>query len=318
MDDKILNIKSYLEKSISAEIQIAPLEKAAKQALPVLITSMYQLLRCRLLDVDMCLLLSKEADIAPMRAKKHCDIVRSALNMHVAVVLQDVKPYNLHRLIQAHVNLIIPGRQLFLPSMLMDLRPPRNPVDMKGRPMPVMAQCIVLYHLQKRNLNGLSAQPIAKLMGVSYPNINRAIKWLADNQFVTLSKTREKNLTFISEGGELWQQVLPVLQTPVERVLRTDAALDAPVCGEEALAEMTMLAGPDCHCWAISRQASQTLAPSLSKEFGDHIVEVWKYNPQLLAEDGKVDILSLYLSLRDAEDERVHKEVNRLLKEWKW
>ena len=177
---------------------------------------------------------------------------------------------------------------------------------------------MVLYHLQKKSLNGLSAQPIAELMGVSYPTINRAIKWLSDNGFVTLAKSREKQLTFIHEGYELWQQALPMLQTPIERVLRTDAMLHTAVCGEEALAEMTMLAEPNHHCWAISKQNAQELAASLDKEFGDHIVEVWKYDPQLLTEDGKVDVLSLYLSLRDTEDERVHKEVNQLIKERKW
>ena len=318
MDDNIINIKDYVEKMVGGEVMIQPLDDAAKRTLPILITSMYQLLECRLLGTEVCLLCCKNADVTPMQLKKHCNIVQDKLAMHTVVVLTEVKPYNLTRLIQARVNLIVPGRQLFIPSLLMDLRPQRNPVDMKNQPMTVMAQCIVLYHLQKKNLNGLSAQPIAELMGVSYPTINRAIKWLSDNGFVTLNKSREKLLTFIREEGELWHQALPFLQSPIERVLRTDAILHTPICGEEAIAEMTMLAEPNHHCWAVSKQDAQELAPSLSKEFGDNIVEVWKYDPRILAEDGKVDMLSLYLSLRDAEDERVHKEVNQLIKERKW
>ena len=318
MDDNILNIKTYIESTTKAEVQIRQLEDEAKKALPLFITSMYQLLRCQLLGVDVCLLCCKNADVTPMQLKKHCEIVQDKLAMHTAVVLTKVKPYNLTRLIQAHVNLIVPGRQLFMPSLLMDLRPQRNPVDMRNQPMTIMAQCMVLYHLQKQRLNGLSAQPVAELMGVSYPTINRAVKWLADNGFVTLAKSREKQLTFIHEGYELWQQALSFLQTPVERVLHTDAVQHSPICGEEALAEMTMLAEPNHHCWAISKQDAQGLSASLSKEFGDHIVEVWKYDPRLLAEDGKVDVLSLYLSLRDVEDERVHKEVNQLMMERKW
>ena len=318
MDDNILNIKTYIESATRTEVQIWPLEDDAKKTLPLFISGMYQLLHCQLLGAEVCLLCCKKADVTPMQLKKHCDIVQDRLEMHTAVVLTEVKPYNLTRLIQAHVNLIVPGRQLFMPSLLMDLRPQRNPVNMKDQPMTVMAQCMVLYHLQRKNLNGLSAQPIAELMGVSYPTINRAIKWLSDNGFVTLAKSREKQLTFIHEGYELWQQALPMLQTPIERVLRTDAAMHTPICGEEALAEMTMLAEPNHHCWAISKKDAQELAPSLDKEFGDHIVEVWKYDPRLLAEDGKVDVLSLYLSLRDTTDERVHKEVNQLIENRKW
>ena len=309
MDVNVQNISNYIEKVVGAEVQIEPLDKAKKQALPVLITNAYQLLQCQLLGAEVSLMVCKDANATPMQLKKHCAIVERALEMHAAVVLPEVKPYNMKRLVDARVNTIVPGRQLFLPSLLMDLRVQRNPVDMQGKPMPVMAQVVVLYHLQKHSLNGMSAQPIAELMGVSYPNINRAVKWLADNRFVELSPGREKQMRFISEGKELWEQALPVLQSPIERVLRTDRMLDAYVCGEEALAELTMLAEPQERHWAISKQEAQQLGAELHKEFGEHVVEVWRYNPKLMGENGMVDRLSLYLSLRDTEDERVRKEV---------
>ena len=313
MDVNVQNISNYIEKVVGAEVQIEPLDKAKKQALPVLITNAYQLLQCQLLGAEVSLMVCKDANATPMQLKKHCAIVERALEMHAAVVLPEVKPYNMKRLVDARVNTIVPGRQLFLPSLLMDLRVQRNPVDMQGKPMPVMAQVVVLYHLQKHSLNGMSAQPIAELMGVSYPNINRAVKWLADNRFVELSPGREKQMRFISEGKELWEQALPVLQSPIERVLRTDRMLDAYVCGEEALAELTMLAEPQERHWAITKQETQQLGAELHKEFGEHVVEVWRYNPKLMGENGMVDRLSLYLSLRDTEDERVRKEVKGLV-----
>ncbi len=313
MDVNVQNISNYIEKMVGAEVQIEPLDKAKKQALPVLITNAYQLLQCQLLGAEVSLMVCKDANATPMQLKKHCAIVERALEMHAAVVLPEVKPYNMKRLVDARVNTIVPGRQLFLPSLLMDLRVQRNPVDMVGKPMPVMAQVVVLCHLQKQNLNGMSAQPIAELMGVSYPNINRAVKWLADNRFVELSPGREKQMQFIHEGKELWEQALSVLQSPIERVLRTDRMLDAYICGEEALAELTMLAEPQERHWAITKQEAQQLGAELHKEFGEHVVEVWRYNPKLMGENGMVDRLSLYLSLRDTEDERVRKEVKGLV-----
>ncbi|MBR3408729.1 MAG: hypothetical protein IKG86_07805 [Paludibacteraceae bacterium] len=313
MDVNVRNISEYIEKMVGAEVQIEPLDKAKRQALPVLITNAYQLLQCQLLGAEVSLMVCKDANATPMQLKKHCAIVERALEMHAAVVLPEVKPYNMKRLVDARVNTIVPGRQLFLPSLLMDLRVQRNPVDMVGKPMPVMAQVVVLYHLQKHSLNWMSAQPIAELMDVSYPNINRAVKWLADNGFVELSLGREKQMQFIHEGKELWEQALPVLQSPIERVLRTDRMLDAYVCGEEALAELTMLAEPQERHWAITKQEAQQLGAELHKEFGEHVVEVWRYNPKLMGENGMVDRLSLYLSLRDTEDERVRKEVKGLV-----
>lgn len=313
MKVNVQNISEYIARTVGEEVQIYPLDKAKKQALPILITNSYQLMHCHLLGAEACLMVCKDAEATPMQLKKHSAIVENTLKMHAAVVLPEVKPYNMKRLVEARVNTIVPGRQLFLPSLLMDLRVQRNPVDMEGKPMPVMAQAIILYHLQRRCLNGLSAQPIAELMGVSYPNINRAVKWLADNHFVELTPSREKQMTFIRSGRELWEQALPVLQSPIERVMRTDRVLEAPICGEEALAELTMLAEPQEHHWAISKQEAQQLGADLNKEYGEHVVEVWRYDPMLLAKDGMVDNLSLYLSLRKAEDERVRKEAKGLI-----
>ena len=74
-----------------------------------------------------------------------------------------------------------------------------------------------------------------------------------------------------------------------------------------------MLAEPQEHHWAISKQKAQQLGADLHKEFGEHVVEIWRYDPKLMGENGMVDRLSLYLSLRNAEDERVRKEIKGIL-----
>jgi hypothetical protein len=51
---------------------------------------------------------------------------------------------------------------------------------------------------------------------------------------------------------------------------------------------------------------------------GEVEVEVWKYNPALLSESGVVDRLSLYLLLKDYDDERVQIELEHMIHEIKW
>ena len=319
MRDNILHIKSYLSEMMGAEVAITALPNSQKKQLPVLITESYDLYECLLMGVNVCLLICRDSGATPIRLKKHCDLAQKTLGVHVAVVLNEVKPYNLQRLIAARVNFIIPGRQLFLPSLLMDLRKPRNVINTEGTKMPIMAQCMLLYHLEKQSLNGLSAEPIAELLNVSYPTISRAVKWLHENHFVTFSAGREKQISFVKEGQELWQDAEPLMQSPVDRVLHTDVELDALIGGEEALAERTMLAEPNHRCWTISKQQAQELKSVLNNEFGDHLVEVWIYDPYLLSQDGEyVDTLSLYLSLRDSADERTRKELNQLMNDYLW
>ena len=47
---------------------------------------------------------------------------------------------------------------------------------------------------------------------------------------------------------------------------------------------------------------------------GKYRIELWKYNPALLAKDGMVDGLSLALCYKDTDDERVVGELNDLVK----
>jgi hypothetical protein len=54
--------------------------------------------------------------------------------------------------------------------------------------------------------------------------------------------------------------------------------------------------------------------------FDDERVEVqtWTYDPRILASNGVVDRLSLYLSVRGSPDERVAQAAEELLETFEW
>lgn len=54
--------------------------------------------------------------------------------------------------------------------------------------------------------------------------------------------------------------------------------------------------------------------------FDDERVEVqtWTYDPRILAKNGVVDRLSLYLSVRGSPDERVQQAAQELLETFEW
>jgi hypothetical protein len=47
-------------------------------------------------------------------------------------------------------------------------------------------------------------------------------------------------------------------------------------------------------------------------------IEVWSYPPERLGDNEMVDPLSLYLSLRDSQDERIQQQLEQLIAEVKW
>jgi len=51
------------------------------------------------------------------------------------------------------------------------------------------------------------------------------------------------------------------------------------------------------------------------REDAEARMETWKYDPSILARSGIADPLSLYLSLRHSADERVQKEIEKLIRQ---
>jgi len=65
-------------------------------------------------------------------------------------------------------------------------------------------------------------------------------------------------------------------------------------------------------------QASLDLKPANPSDADTITVEVWSYDPLILAGDDFVDRLSLYLSLRETSDERIEAALNELLETLPW
>lgn len=109
------------------------------------------------------------------------------------------------------------------------------------------------------------------------------------------------------------------MSSPIERILFADTKpVGGLMAGETAMGHYTMLAEPATPVVAIGKVAAKENAALMNKEYGDIKVEVWKYSPALLSEDGYADRLSLYLCMKDSEDERIQIECDSLIEEMEW
>jgi hypothetical protein len=85
------------------------------------------------------------------------------------------------------------------------------------------------------------------------------------------------------------------------------------VCGNEADSAMSyysFLAKPRQTAIAISSSSAKQM--SLHETEGFYRVEVWKYDPIKLSSDEYADMLSVILSYKDSDDERIDKEIEYL------
>lgn len=317
------NIKpatDYLAELTGSEVKVLAHANRDDAKLPLAITSCYNLCDVEFIETVVTIAMPTEQDnISPMQLAKHQAKMMEAFHHPVVFVLELVESYKISRLTQAKVNFIVPGKLIFIPSLLITLRELKNKAKVMPEKMPPVAQMLVLYHLEKGKLDGLNTAEIAELTGLAYPTINVALRWLDTNNIITLVGGKQKHVEIALSKIELWEKSLPFMSSPIERILFTDIKLTGGLmAGETAMGHYTMLAEPVTPIIAIDKVSAKENAALMNKEYGDIKVEVWKYSPALLSEDGYADRLSLYLCMKDIQDERIQIECDTLIEEMKW
>lgn len=233
----------------------------------------------------------------------------------------DALDYNQRmRLMDKQVFFVVSGKYAYLPGLVMDSRDGRRTATELTAP----AQYVLLYHLQAKNLEGRSSKELAEIMPYKYLTLTLALQVLQDLELCTLvvDANKEKRLHFELRGKALWEKALPLLKSPLKKSFYCDNIKEETSYmqgGISALAHYSMLV-PDAvkTLVAVERtdKAKQENFERINSWDGAYKIEVWKY-PPIIADEGFVDRLSLALTLKNDEDPRVHKEVERIIeKTW--
>jgi hypothetical protein len=259
--------------------------------------------------------------------------IAGAAEAAVVLVLASITSTMRARLVAARVPFIVPGNQLFLPMLLVDLRERMpQPVVPRQTALGSVAQLVLLAHLQGRRMDAFSLAEAASLLGYSPMMLTKAKDELVAAGLCTVRPAgRALRLGFEAEGRALWESALPRLSSPVVRshfirMPAMDGEASVPVglvcAGISALSEVTNLAEDRIVTYAAGKVAVAAADLSLERvafeEEASARLETWRYAPALLATEGRVDPLSLYLSLRDTGDERLLGALDDLLETLRW
>lgn len=276
--------------------------------------------------VSMIFVEPKEKNPTPRNCQLLITRLKKLLEKNIVLILQPTPTYERQRLIDKDVYFVMSDRYANLP-MLVAVEHTTN--RKSATELTPVAQYILLYHLEVRSLNGLTAKEIAEFMPYSYESVTLGLTCLSDLNLCKKEKSgqRGKSIRFVHSGKELWEKAQDLLFNPVERTVYCDNVnSDAkfPVCGINALSHYTFL-NPDPEKWiALTSKEYKALLKQNKlvhrNEFdGNYILEIWKYPPiSHINNIGWVDKLSLALSLRDNDDPRVEKEVERMIQEIQW
>ena len=256
--------------------------------------------------------------LTPVQYKKQTSNLTAVLGKPCVMKFDQLASYERNRYIEQGVYFVVSGKYVFLPFLLINSKD-SAPIN-KERLQPA-AQYLLLYHLQRKSLEGCTLSEMEKLLPYNYLAISRAVRQLnATNLvYVDVSNNGTKRIHIEKEGKQLWKEAEPLMQNPIKSVLYADEEVTQGVVGGiNALSHYSALNPERIHTKVIYepkfRKSKEAGAlPDLNILDGATRIEVWKYPPVIEKEDGFVDRLSLALSLRDDNDPRVEKEIELMI-----
>lgn len=255
----------------------------------------------------------------PANCSRISDRLSSELSFPIVFYFSNLKFYERQRYIEKSVFFITERGEVFLPNIILHSKKEktRNPSKLSAA-----AQFLLLYHLQKTSLDGLSVSEMSsKICQYSYVSIAKAVENIESLGLCECKKdsARSKRIRFIAEGRELWEKSRPYMTTPVKEVKYCDVvpSMVFQYSGVSALASYTMISQDEVPTIAVySGRFDETDFRGLNDFDGNVKIEIWRY-PEMDTESDVVDRLSLFLSLEGNSDPRVDKE-NKIMLDEVW
>jgi hypothetical protein len=318
------NTTKYLKEILDANAVLSLPGNYELSNLPNYLRDVYEYRKVNLFNREIYFIFRKNAEpLTAYQYKKQINLIQEKLSLPVALVLDTIEPYNRKRLIEQKINFVIPGKQIFLPFMFVDLNDYSNAKKKYKDILTPAAQVLLLYHLQCESLNGKGIKDIALKLNYSEMTISRAVKDLIDKNLSEISAKKDFKLLLDENKLNLWNKILQYLKSPVVKTVYLDlipAGIIKYKANVTALSHYTDIAGDYIERYAAAKNNYDSFFKKKNNEFkindyeGNSCIEIWRYDPGRIAKNNEcVDKLSLYLSMMDNEDERIQKELHNLI-----
>lgn len=328
------NVLNYLNQVLGIQVIVAPIAKNIRSQLTVYLNETYKLHIGNLLHKEVVFAeLKNEDGLSILQTEKQVQLIRKQLNTIVVVVLENVQAYNRKRLIEKKINFIVPGKQMYLPDFLIDLRESYHWNEPKKRTLLPSAQFLLIYELLSDGLNWKleeqSFKDIAQKFGYTPMTITKAIDNLKNQELIEVFGEKKKFIRFKFHKNALWEKVKKegLFVNPVFKTIFVDEKPKGVLLMQSnvsALPAYTNLNPSSQLYYALDKdeyyalQKSNALVNPNPLE-GKYALEVWKYKPSnIVSEISVVDPLSLYLSMQDSSDERIEMALDQILKKYVW
>lgn len=321
-------LNKYIKKVLGIELKLVKISRDEAASIPVYLRNMFDIYRTFFLNREVVLIFTNDLNTEIKQIEKYLQNLLSFFNPPVIIVFEEISAAARQRLINKKINFIVPGKQMFLPEFLVDLRETYKIPYKSDKKLLPSAQAMLIYNLLNRDeaIEKYSLKELAQKFDYTQMGITKAANNLSNHKICEIKGTKEKYLHFHKAKKELWDEALNLLVNPVHKQVYVDELPQNTLLyksNESALSVYSDLAEGNLLCYAIPKDRfyqlqREELLKNLNEEEGNYCLEIWKYNPGILTKQNYVDPLSLYLSLKDNPDERIQMALQQILKTYIW
>ncbi|MCS7466136.1 hypothetical protein NZK35_05540 [Stieleria sp. ICT_E10.1] len=336
MENSGEHLRRYFDDVLGLQISLEPWPGVSR--LPLVFRNRYRLFVSRLLGSDCLFMMDQKVGRTASNIRRHMDIVQekwqaanepgeSDHDPQLVIYVADAAGSDERlRLIEQKIPFVIPGNQMYLPMLGMDLREHFRRVQQPVTKFSPSTQAAVILLLVETEPRAYDAVALAERLNYSKMTVSRAFNELLSLELDLIQTDgRARVLRHSGSRRDLWTTCLSLMETPVRhRQKVTGGEVSGIIAGLPALATRSMLAKPANQCLAVTTEQwseikeRSDLKPTPMEDPDAIEIEMWGYDPALFASAGVCDPFSLYLSLKDETDERVEGALEEMMEAIEW
>ena len=289
-----------------------------EKQLPLFILNDFVVQKAILNDIE-CLSLTPKGDLPTLPAfKKQISIIKEIENISIFLQLDVISSFRRQNLLENKIPFTLKDKIVYLPFMATYLTNTQY-VDINVEKISLATQLLFTWILYQ-NANKYYVSDAVKSLGFSNMTLTRAYRQLCATQLFEEHKDGRKIfLTTSLSKVDLFNKMRPYLQSTFYTcgyILRKEITKDMVLAGESAFSQHAEINPPRIKTYAIEKKLSNNIKLQRECYSYDEQVElqIWKHNPLTFSQNKKnIDTISLIISLLGNEDERLDKQIEKLL-----
>ncbi len=217
--ETVERFKQYLDETLGQHGRLSTPTRAKLGALPYHLRDAYDFHTWTLFDRDLIVVEAKASEkLTPTQLSQQVALLGQIFGTRVVVLAMEMAAPNRKRLIEHKVPFVVPGRQMYLPDLMIDLREHFNATKKTKTKLLPSAQLTLFYHLLRKPLSAMHLTALARLLDYTPMTAMRAVDNLEGAGLCETEQLgRDRVVVFPLQSKALWEKAEPFLTTPIEK-----------------------------------------------------------------------------------------------------